>query len=112
MTSKVRLAQARQPPRVTGSTYTMGNRPSGRTVRRCDEMSRRVDESSTWTPWSSRSRASRLVTALSTALAATMTLAFGYSCNRPGRSPTPPSSGTPGTGSRAGALSSTKPTTS
>ncbi|MEZ5204276.1 MAG: hypothetical protein R2701_07820 [Acidimicrobiales bacterium] len=55
--------------------------------------------------------ARRLVTALSTALAATITLAFGNSRKMPGSSPTPPSTRTPGTGSARGGSSSTKPTT-
>ena len=48
--SKQRLARDRQPRGCTGSTYTTGKRPSGRTVRRATAMSRSVDDSSTWTP--------------------------------------------------------------
>ena len=64
----------RQPLRWTGSMYIIGTRPTGRTVMRLEAMSHRVDEISTWMPFSVSDRMSRLELPTSIAVAATMTL--------------------------------------
>ena len=74
-------------------------------------MSRRVEESSTWMPSSSRSRASRFVVALSMALAATITLAPSCRRTMAAASLTVPSNGMPAAGYGSVTLSSTNPRT-